>query len=44
LISAYFQSPELKAGGLDGIEPLLLARLECGLWIVEPNADRMQFP
>ncbi|MCT8002201.1 hypothetical protein NZL82_09955, partial [Sphingomonas sanguinis] len=29
---------------LDGIEPLLLARLECGPWIVEPNADRMQFP
>lgn len=38
LVSAYFQGPELKAGGLDGIERLLLARLELdrGLWNATP--------
>jgi hypothetical protein len=39
LVSAYFQGPELKAGGLDGIERLLLARLELdrGLWNATPT-------
>ncbi|KTW15616.1 hypothetical protein NS258_05070 [Sphingomonas sanguinis] len=39
LVAAYFQGPELKAGGLDGIERLLLARLELdrGLWNATPT-------
>lgn len=39
MVSAYFQGPELTAGGLDGPERLLLARLEIdrGLWNMTPN-------
>jgi len=39
LIAAYFQGPERDAGGLDGTERLLLARLEIdrGLWNMTPT-------
>ena len=39
MIAAYFQGPERDAGGLDGTERLLLARLEIdrGLWNMTPT-------
>jgi hypothetical protein len=39
MIAAYFQGPERDAGGLDGMERLLLARLEIdrGLWNTTPT-------
>ena len=39
MVAAYFQGPEFRAGGLDGEERLLLARLELdrGLWNATPT-------